>query len=73
MLYGGLNQISSLNALLEHLKNPAKIQKICDFNIIFLEPLSPSYGDLFADEVDQPEFKKSKVADNFFICSELGR
>ena len=50
MLYGGLNQISSLNALLEHLKNPAKIQKICDFNIIFLEPLSPSYGDLFVDE-----------------------
>ena len=50
MLYGGLNQIASLNALLEHLKNPAKIQKICDFNIIFLEPLSPSYGDLFVDE-----------------------
>ncbi|MHA3097455.1 site-specific integrase [Acinetobacter brisouii] len=50
MLYGGLNQTSSLNALLEHLKNPAKIQKICDFNIIFLEPLSPSYGDLFVDE-----------------------
>ena len=50
MLYGGLNQISSLNALLEHLKNPEKIQKIFDFNIIFLEPLSPSYGDLFVDE-----------------------
>ena len=30
MLYGGLNQTASLNALLEHLKNPAKIQKICD-------------------------------------------
>lgn len=50
MLYGGLNQTASLNALLEHIKNPAKIQKICDFNIIFLEPLSPSYGDLFIDE-----------------------
>ena len=50
MLYGGLNQTASSNALLEHLKNPAKIQKICDFNIIFLEPLSPSYGDLFVDE-----------------------
>lgn len=50
MLYGGLNQIASLNALLEHLKNPEKIQKIFDFNIIFLEPLSPSYGDLFVDE-----------------------
>ncbi len=50
MLYGGLNQTASLNALLEHLKNPEKIQKIFDFNIIFLEPLSPSYGDLFVDE-----------------------
>ena len=50
MLYGGLSQTATLNALLEHLKNPAKIQKICDLNIIFLEPLSPSYGDLFVDE-----------------------
>src|SRR5690606_10088692 len=50
MLYGGLSQTATLNALLEHLKNPAKIQKICDFNIIFLEPLSRSYGDLFVDE-----------------------
>lgn len=50
MLYGGLSQTATLNALLEHLKNPAKIQKICNLNIIFLEPLSPSYGDLFVDE-----------------------
>ncbi|MCA4375408.1 site-specific integrase, partial [Acinetobacter baumannii] len=50
MLYGGLSQTATLNALLEHLKNPIKIQKICDLNIIFLEPLSPSYGDLFVDE-----------------------
>lgn len=50
MLYGGLNQTASLNALLEHLKNPAKIQKIFDLNVIFLEPLSPSYGDVFIDE-----------------------
>lgn len=50
MLYAGLNQTASLNALLAHLKNPAKIQKICDFNIIFLEPLSQSYGDLFINE-----------------------
>ena len=50
MLYGGLSQTATLNALLEHLKNPVKIQKICDLNIIFLEPFSPSYGDLFVDE-----------------------
>lgn len=50
LLYSGLNQKSSLEALLEHLKDPAKIRKIEDLNIIFLEPLSPSYGDLFIDE-----------------------
>lgn len=50
MLYAGISQTATLNALLEHLKNPAKIQKVCDLNIIFLEPLSPSYGDLFVDE-----------------------
>ncbi|WP_151710929.1 tyrosine-type recombinase/integrase [Acinetobacter brisouii] len=50
MLYSGLNQKSSLDALLEHLKDPAKIRKIEDLNIIFLEPLSPSYGDLFINE-----------------------
>ena len=50
ILYGGLSQTASLNALLEHLKNPAKVQKICDLNIIFLEPLSQNYGDLFIDE-----------------------
>lgn len=50
MLYGGLNQAASLNALLDHLKNPEKIQKFCDLNIIFLEPHSPNYGDLFVDE-----------------------
>lgn len=50
MLYSGLNQKASLEALLEHLKDPAKIRKIEDLNIIFLEPLSPSYGDLFIDE-----------------------
>ncbi|MHA3116570.1 site-specific integrase [Acinetobacter sp. ANC 4635] len=50
MLYSGLNQKASLDALLEHLKDPAKIRKIEDLNIIFLEPLSPSYGDLFIDE-----------------------
>lgn len=41
LLYSGLNQKSSLEALLEHLKDPAKIRKIEDLNIIFLEPLSP--------------------------------
>lgn len=50
MLYAGLNQKFSLDALLEHLKDPAKIRKIEDLNIIFLEPLSPSYGDLFINE-----------------------
>lgn len=50
MLYSGLNQKASLEALLEHLKDPAKIRNIEDLNIIFLEPLSPSYGDLFVDE-----------------------
>lgn len=50
MLYAGLNQKASLDALLEHLKDPAKIRKIEDLNILFLEPLSPSYGDLFIDE-----------------------
>lgn len=50
MLYSGLNQKASLEALLQHLKDPAKIRKIEDLNIIFLEPLSPSYGDLFIDE-----------------------
>lgn len=50
MLYSGLNQKASLEALLEHLKNPKKIKHIEDLNIIFLEPLSPSYGDLFIDE-----------------------
>lgn len=50
LLYSGLNQRSSLEALLEHLKDPAKIRKIEDLNIIFLEPLSASYGDLFIDE-----------------------
>ncbi|ESK38717.1 hypothetical protein P256_01536 [Acinetobacter nectaris CIP 110549] len=50
MLYGGLTQTAALNSLLVHLKNPEKIQTICDLNIIFLEPLSQSYGDLFIDE-----------------------
>ncbi|WP_410487659.1 tyrosine-type recombinase/integrase [Acinetobacter baumannii] len=50
MLYSGLNQKASLEALLEHLKDPAKIRNIEDLNIIFLQPLSPSYGDLFVDE-----------------------
>ena len=50
ILYGGLSQTATLNALLEHLKNPAKVQNICDLNIIFLEPLSQNYGDLFIDE-----------------------
>ncbi len=50
MLYSGLNQKASLEALLQHLKDPAKIRKIENLNIIFLEPLSPSYGDLFIDE-----------------------
>ena len=50
MLYSGLNQKASLEALLEHLKDPAKIRNIEDLNVIFLEPLSPSYGDLFVDE-----------------------
>lgn len=50
LLYSGLNQKSSLEALLEHLKDPAKIRNIEDLNIIFLEALSPSYGDLYIDE-----------------------
>ncbi|MDM1764323.1 MULTISPECIES: site-specific integrase [unclassified Acinetobacter] len=66
MLYGGLSQTATLNALLEHLKNPGKIQKICDFNIIFLEPLSPSYGDLF---VDEKTIRKSRN----FVPDELTR
>jgi integrase len=50
VLYSGLNQNASLEALLAHLKDPAKIRKFEDLNIIFLEPFSPSYGDLFVDE-----------------------
>lgn len=50
ILYGGLSQKASLTALLEHLKDPARIKVIEGVNIIFLEPLSPSYGDLFVDE-----------------------
>ncbi|WP_416377022.1 tyrosine-type recombinase/integrase [Acinetobacter sp. Marseille-Q1623] len=50
MLFAGLNQVSSLNALLEYLKNPTHIQSIDQTNIIFLTPLSPGYGDLFIDE-----------------------
>ena len=50
MLYSGLNQKASLDALLEHLKNPEKIRNLENINIIFLEPLSSSYGDLFIDE-----------------------
>lgn len=50
ILYSGLNHKASLEALLEHLKDPAKIRKYEELNIIFLEPLSPSYGDLFIDE-----------------------
>ena len=50
MLYAGLNQKSSLQALLEYLKNPEKINCLEYLNIIFLEPHSPSYGDLFIDE-----------------------
>ena len=50
ILYGGLSQKNTLEALLFHLKNPAKIKTIAEVNIIFLEPLSPSYGDIFIDD-----------------------
>lgn len=50
MLFAGLNQTASLNAFLEYLANPINIRNIDQINIIFLEPLSPSYGDLFIDE-----------------------
>lgn len=50
MLYSGLNQEASLRALIEHLKDPSKIRSLEDINIIFLEPLSPAYGDLFVNE-----------------------
>ncbi|GAA5012364.1 hypothetical protein GCM10023206_21130 [Acinetobacter puyangensis] len=50
ILYAGLNQKASLTALLEHLKDPVKIRRINDINIIFLEPFSSAYGDLYIDE-----------------------
>ena len=50
MLYGGLNQKASLDALLDYLKNPLKTKSLKDLNILFLEPISFSYGDLFVDE-----------------------
>lgn len=59
ILYSGLNHKASLEALLEYLKDPSRIRNIDDMNIIFLEPLSRSYGDLFHDD------KKTRKSRNF--------
>lgn len=46
ILYGGLNQEASLEALLEHLRSPQPVQNIEGFTVIFLTPLSKNYGDI---------------------------
>ena len=50
ILFSGLNHKASLTALLEHLIAPKDIRAIGSMNIIFLEPLSSTYGDLYIDE-----------------------
>lgn len=49
ILYGGISNLSSLEALLEHLKEQGPIYQIQQIQIplIFLEPQSPQYGDLY--------------------------
>lgn len=49
ILYGGISNLSSLTALLEHLKQQGSIDQISRIQIplIFLEPQSPHYGDLY--------------------------
>ena len=58
ILFAGLSDLSSLTALLEHLKNPAKIRTIETLNIIFLEPSSPNYGDVYI--VEEKKIRKSR-------------
>lgn len=59
ILYGGISSLSSLQALLEHLKQQGSIDQIPKIQIplIFLEPQSPHYGDLY--DPKQP-LKKSR-------------
>lgn len=49
ILYGGISNLSSLEALLEHLKEQGPIYQIQQIQIplIFLESESPHYGDLY--------------------------
>ena len=49
ILYGGISNLSSLEALLEHLKEQGPIYQLQKIQIplIFLEPQSPQYGDLY--------------------------
>ena len=49
ILYGGLSHQASLNALLEHLKvdNPIYHIQTLQLPLLFLEPQSPQYGDLY--------------------------
>ena len=59
ILYGGISSLSSLEALLKHLKQQNSINQIPKIQIplIFLEPQSPHYGDLY--DPKQP-LKKSR-------------
>ena len=59
ILYGGVSNLSSLEALLHHLKQQDPIYQISKIQIplIFLEPQSPHYGDLY--DPKQP-LKKSR-------------
>ena len=59
ILYGGISSLSSLEALLHHLKQQDPIYQISKIQLplIFLEPLSPQYGDLY--DPKQP-LKKSR-------------
>ena len=50
ILFAGLNHPLSVEALLQHLNHPRPIRNIQSINIIFLEPASPSYGDIYVDE-----------------------
>ena len=59
ILYGGISSLSSLQALLEHLKQQGSIDQISKIQLplIFLEPQSSHYGDLY--DPKQP-LKKSR-------------
>ncbi len=59
ILYGGISSLSSLEALLKHLKQQNSINQIPKIQIplMFLEPQSPHYGDLY--DPKQP-LKKSR-------------